>query len=137
MPAARSAGYSLIEILVALAIMSLAVSIVVPNAFDLVTRFQRLTERSAALDSIRKCRFEAVTSNKVIVLSGQASGSEPLAGTPCLVLPKDWRAEFGEELVFSPAGVCRGSRVDLIAPDGEITAYQLERETCKLAPLAT
>lgn len=135
-PAASQAGYSLIEILVAMAIMSLAVSIVVPNAFDLVVRFQRLTERSAALDAIAKCRMEAVISNQVISLSGRISASgEPSEETRCLVLPADWTAEFEDPLIFSPAGICRGSNVQLVAPNGDAHSYKLERTTCDLLPI--
>lgn len=137
LPVSGRAGYSLIEILVAMAIMSLAVSIVVPNAFDLVVRFQRLTERSAALDAIARCRMEAVISNQVISLSGRISASEePSAETRCLVLPADWRAEFEDPLVFSPAGICRGSKVELTAPNGDVASYQLELGTCDLAPVS-
>jgi prepilin-type N-terminal cleavage/methylation domain-containing protein len=136
-PSARQAGYSLIEILVAMAIMSLAVSIVVPNAFDLVVRFQRLTERSAALDALSKCRMEAVISNEVISLDGIIRASEePLEENRCLVLPANWTAEFEDPLVFSPAGICRGSSVILIAPNGDTVSYNLERGTCEFFPVS-
>lgn len=134
-PSARQAGYSLIEILVAMAIMSLAVSIVVPNAFDLVVRFQRLTERSAALDAFAKCRLDALISNRVITLSGEIGAPEEIpAEMVCLVLPDGWQAEFEDDLIFSPAGICAGGIVELRQPDGLTSTYILDRQSCSLKP---
>ncbi len=132
------AGYSLLEIIVAMAIMSLAVSIVVPNAFGLVSRFERLSERRAALDSLGGCRLTAITSNQVITLTGRFGPEQAdIPGAECFNLPTDWQAEFESALVFSPVGVCRGTRVTLIAPNGDPTSYDIERGTCTLLPVVT
>lgn len=126
-------GFSLIEIMVALAILALAVSVVVPGAVDMVERFDRLTERRLAEDAVNDCRLAAVTSQNVIVFapSGPSDTGPGKVGS-CGVLPAGWRAQTDGEFIFSPAAVCLGTSISLIDPAGTRFRYNLDSNTCRL-----
>jgi prepilin-type N-terminal cleavage/methylation domain-containing protein len=127
-------GFSLIEIMVALAILALAVSVVVPGAVDMVERFERLTERRLAEDAVNDCKLAAVTSQKVIVfVQNEALDTGPGEVGACGVLPTGWRAQTDDEFIFSPAAVCSGTSIALIDPSGTRFRYRLDASTCRLS----
>ena len=136
LPAVRRSeqGYSLIEIMVALAVLALAVAIVVPGSVELVARYDNLAKRRLAEDAVNNCRLAAIASGNFIALDAPASfrNDEARAGE-CGILPNGWTATPVAQIVFSPAAVCTGDVVVFGAPGGGTFQYQLNLSNCSLA----
>lgn len=126
-------GYSLIEIMVALAVLALAVAIVVPGSAELVARFDNLAKRRLAEDAVNNCRLAAIASGNFIALDTPASflNDEARAGE-CGILPEGWTASPTAQVVFSPAAVCTGDVIVLGAPGGGSFQYRLDLSNCSL-----
>jgi len=125
---ASDAGYSLIEMVVSLAILALAASIIMPNAVDMVQRFQAQADMRSIIDQIQSQRQQAISSGQARVL--QAGTWE--ASQTFMDLPAGWRLELDAPLAFSQAGVCQGEGVTIITPDGRRRYYSLDARTCRL-----
>lgn len=132
-PRGRQAGYSLIEIMVTLAILAAVVAIAVPGAISMVSRYQGLAERRLAEDAISSCRMAAVVSGRAITLpAGQAiAGADQEAGT-CQSPPPGWTLRPGSQISFSPAAVCRGGIVDVRSPAQTSYRYEVRDADCQL-----
>lgn len=124
----REAGYSLIEVVVSLAILALAASIVVPNAVDMVERFQAQADLRSIIDQIQNQRQRAISSGQARTLDASRNETEQ----PLIVLPNGWRLELVTPLVFSQAGICKGEGVTIITPSGRRQYYDLDTRTCEL-----
>lgn len=131
--ASASSGYSLIETMVGLAVLALAVSVVIPGAVEMVSRYEAITERRIAEDSVNNCRIAAVSSGRAITLSEARSlqNSAEEAGA-CGVLPMGWSAEIHAPITFSPAAVCEGGAMSLSSPTSKARLYRLDPVRCRL-----
>lgn len=121
----REDGYSLIEIVVSLAILALAGTIIVPGAVEMVERFDRQAKFRMLVDEIEGSRERAVTLGQLVILSDSAAGSLP-------GLPQGWQVTFPTPLVFSPAAVCTGQGAVIVSPSGQRQYYALDPATCRL-----
>jgi len=124
----REAGYSLIEVVVSLAILALAASIVVPNAVDMVGRFQAQADLRSIIDQIQDQRQRAISSGQVRILDASRDDRDQ----PLILLPDGWRLELVAPLVFSQSGVCKGEGITIITPAGRRQYYDLDARTCQL-----
>lgn len=122
----REGGYSLIEIVVSLAILALAGTIIVPGAVEMVERFDSQAKFRMLVDEIEASRGRAVTLGQLVVLSdATAAGSLP-------GLPEGWQVTFPTPLVFSPAAVCTGQGAVIVSASGQRQYYALDTATCRL-----
>jgi prepilin-type N-terminal cleavage/methylation domain-containing protein len=122
----REGGYSLIEIVVSLAILALAGTIIVPGAVEMVERFDSQAKFRMLVDEIEGSRGRAVTLGQLVVLSdATAAGSLP-------GLPEGWQVTFPTPLVFSPAAVCTGQGAVIVSASGQRQYYALDTATCRL-----
>lgn len=124
----RQAGFSLIEIVVSLAILALAGTIIVPGAVEMVERFDTQARLTTLVDQIENTRGRAVTSGEIIVLETSASGAP--AGLS--EIPPGWQLTFPTPLVFSPAAVCSGQGVVIVTASGLRRYFALDPATCRL-----
>ena len=121
-------GYSLIEVVVSLAILALTATIVVPNAVDMVSRFQAQADLRSIIDQIQNQRERAISTGQARII-GLPERDVSVSG---IELPKGWRLEFLSPLSFSQAGVCQGDGVTIITQAGSRYYYSLDARTCRL-----
>lgn len=108
----RSAGFTLLELLVVLSIMGAVVALAVPAVIRSVDSWQR----NAVLDDVaaqaRSLPARARMQGRPIVLddqSVQASGEED--GTATFVLPEGWRISVPDAWRVEANGACSGGQL--------------------------
>lgn len=105
----RQSGYTLLEMVVVLAIIGLVMSIAAPPMFKTIERWR---ERSALDDIQRQLQRLPV----LVERNGRAqtldSGKPWPAGLPPLAL-EGWQLKFVEPLVIQANGFCEGAQLEL------------------------
>lgn len=124
----RQAGFSLIEVVVSLAILALAGTIIVPGAVEMVERFDSQAKLSLLVDQIENSRGMAVTRGEIIVLASSDTGPP----TGLSDIPDGWQVTFPTPMVFSPAAVCSGQGVVIVTPSRQRRYFALDPATCRL-----
>lgn len=129
--AKAEAGFTLLEILVVLAIGALVVATVIPamgRVVDAVTYDSELQDVVGQLDQLG---FRAFTSGKPIVL---ADGTPQTIAAAGLNLPRAWSLSITQPLHFNSLGMCDGGSVTVTSPDGRTTSLRLAPPDCATRP---
>jgi prepilin-type N-terminal cleavage/methylation domain-containing protein len=127
------AGFTLIEIVVAVAIVGLALSFVLPRLSGMLDRLgssmrqQRFEDRLAALGG------EARRTGHTVLLRSTEPQAKP-ATKPVIELPSDWSLVVDPPITFSYNGMCTGGTVRLSFPGGE-RHYRLVAPYCRVEAL--
>jgi prepilin-type N-terminal cleavage/methylation domain-containing protein len=124
-------GFSLMEIMVTLAIISIVVSLVTASLSNSLqsARFAALTK--AAVAEVRNYRAKALLSGQsaVIVTDTSASPSKSIKNIWRLPLPPKWTTE-GAAIEISPSGMCLGGEILMINPRGRRALYRFDPPEC-------
>jgi prepilin-type N-terminal cleavage/methylation domain-containing protein len=127
------AGFTLIEIVVAVAIVGLALSFVLPRLSEMLDRLgssmrqQRFEDRLAALG------IEARRTGHTVLLRSIEPQKKP-EHKPVMELPSGWSLVVDPPITFSFTGVCTGGTVRLSFPGGE-RRYRLVAPYCRVEAL--
>lgn len=128
------AGFSLLEMLVVLAIMAVALSVVGASMMRSIeaTRFARSAD--AAIASLLSLRADAMLASEARVIlpdnaNSQARSHFPQTTQRRLAMPAGWRAE-GDIIQISPSGICKGGAVRLYNAGGRFRDYALLPPKC-------
>ena len=124
-------GFSLIEVIVTLAIISIVVSMVsvsLANSLQ-IAKFSALSR--AAADEVRVIRARALLDrqNVMIVTDNSPIPDTVMAKIMHLPLPQDWRTE-GEAIEITAMGMCLGGKVRMISPQGRQITYAFQPPAC-------
>lgn len=105
----RRLGFTLLEMIVVLAILGLATALVAPSAIRSIDSWRRQSELDSLLDQIRALPGNARATGKAIAVSDEALKAKdaPLrvASDWALSVPKPWRVNAN--------GVCEGGTVEI------------------------
>lgn len=123
-----SRGFTLIEILVVLAVMGLLASIAVPAMQRMAERYEISTQRSQLLAEINGMSYRAYANGKRVVVSDQDS-----KGSQALITPPGWRIQTDKPIIYNFNGLCDGGKLVLIAPDNREETLRLEPPRCQVA----
>lgn len=123
---ARSAGFSLLEMLVVLALMGLLVALVAPAGFRTVATWRRATQAEDILGQLAALPDVARKGAKPLTLS--ANDQDP----SILALPEGWRLELARPLELSANGACSGAEGVLIDEGGVPLAFVLQAPYCRI-----
>lgn len=120
-------GYSLLEIIIGLAIMALVATLSVTNGIRLVSSAEERSALQNITGQIESGRIRALIERKALVLAaGNVETSSWLAA------PEGWSVVADPELVFSPAGICSGGRVRITSPRSAVYTFTATKPNCKL-----
>ena len=133
--ASKSAGFSLVEVLVTLTVVGLTAMIVIPN---LGAGLQSATNHATRQDLARQIvdiRKKAIDDRTSIELA-QSSLVSPMTGEDgaslALVFPQGWTYSLDRQIVIGADGDCTGGVIE-IARDGAVQGrYVLESGRCEL-----
>lgn len=126
-------GFSLVELLVVMAVVGLISALVAPNLAAMLSGVQRYTLRDGVVSDLASLSFRAHALGQSFELNPDKLGTLLRDGNPVLVLPTGWRLRTETPIGFAFNGTCSGGAVELIAPDGAAERLQLNAPDCRVA----
>ncbi len=105
----RHGGFTLLEMVVVLAILGLATAMVAPSAIRGIDSWRRQAEVDSLLDQIRALPGNARASGKPVVLSAETLK----AGKAPLRIANEWSLGVPEPWSVSANGVCEGGEITI------------------------
>lgn len=138
---ARSAGYTILELLIVLAIVGLMAALAAPPFIRLIEQQRRIagnTETLRALTALpmaaRMARHDMVIRPKEASSTPPTSPNMTLTAPPQLSkisgLPEGWSADPKGDIWIRSDGVCYGGSVDVTDPEGRTTTYLMSPPLC-------
>lgn len=141
-PAAKhptAAGFSLLELLVVLALMALLATLTLPNLQRIYASAQRTTERDLILKQLGSLPSIALLHRRDYVVLGTdattptkpTNGEAPIHAKPYpLQVPEGWHVAFDRPLVVRASGVCLGAELTLSHADAATLRLPLQPPYC-------
>lgn len=111
----RAAGFSLLELLIVLAVVGLLAALALPNLGQLYQSANLATEREHILNQIAALGREALLHRRSYVVFGadSADAADPNFQPRRLDLPPGWTLELDRPLRVRATGVCLGAQATL------------------------
>lgn len=131
--APRARGFTLLEILVVLAIAGLLAAVVLPQLANLAASVEIANQRKDLQIAVENLGYQAYVTGKPIILEGTHPAKAPeAAAAPPLPVPSGWRIDVPRPLRYSVNGVCSGGTISLTSPDGVRESFTLKAPKCRL-----
>lgn len=119
-----TAGFTLLEVVVVMAIMALAMGIILPRLGTFADSFGAAHDRETIIEAVASLGFVARTRGQVIEYTGQ---TEILPGE----IPEGWQVQVDQPIRFHASGACDGGTVRVVGADREFV-YRLEPPRCRV-----
>ena len=117
------AGYSLLEVIVVVAILGVAATLSGPSISRMITGQQARQVVRGLVTEFGAIRADAfVRSESYDAAAIQARLSERA--------PSDWRVDVNDALSVTPSGYCTPGQLSVEAPNGRIWALQISQGDC-------
>lgn len=136
-PGRSRAGFSLIEILVVLALMALATVVVMPGMsrmLDQATAHAVFFEFQRDVSDLRR---EVSHSETPLRLIDPVAEADPSAGDRRIVLREPWRYTIAPAMEIAEGGVCAPSTVNLLNGDRVVMTLRSDGGDCRFSRLQT
>ena len=135
----RRRGFTLLELLIVLALLGLATAVALPNLERLYAAATRTSERDRVLDQVAALGREAMLHGRAYVVFGnaRAPGADEAARyagyeTYVVDVPEGWRLEFDRPLLVRANGVCLGAALTLSHPEEAAVRVELAPPYCRV-----
>lgn len=128
------AGFTLIELVVALTIVGLTLTFVLPRLSEWVDRLELSSAQQRFEESLAGLGSQARRGGRTVFLRSNRPGAEKAADDATIELPRGWDLQAEPPIAFRYDGLCTGGLVRLITPAGE-KSYRLLAPYCRLQPL--
>lgn len=130
-----TSGFTLIEILVVLAIVGLMTGIALPRLTALYVSVENSSQRRLIQDQIEGLGYLAYARGKSILLETTDTSRSPSNENP-IQLPPGWRIDVLKPLRYSSQGICEGGKLTISDPAGGKAAFRLAPPICRLEATA-
>lgn len=127
-PPAKS-GFSLIELVIALAVVGLILTVTLPSLSGWLERFGFSNEEQRVRDSLAGLAERARRAGRTVFLRS-TDKSATAADSATIELPRGWNLTVEPPIVFRYDGVCSGGTARATFPGGELT-YRLDPPFCR------
>ena len=128
----HASGFTLLELLVVMAVVGLLAGMIAPNLERLVGSIDRATRRDGLIADIAGLSFRAYALGQGFELKDDGLARLLRDGDPVLAVPNGWRVSVQPAIQFGFNGICSGGQVTLISPDGVREALQLRAPDCQI-----
>lgn len=132
-------GFTLLELLVVLALLGLATAIAMPNLERLYAAATRASEQDYVLDQIAALGREAALNGRAYVVYGNAAPPNAAEAaryadyeTHVVDVPEGWRLALDGPLVVLANGVCLGGALTLSHADAATVRVELAPPYCRV-----
>ena len=99
----RPPGYTLLELVVVMAILAMATAIAAPTGYRMIRSWQEATQVEDVLQQLERLPG-------TVRASGRPLEGEPTAGIPAVVLPEGWSLRMAIPLRVLANGACSDAR---------------------------
>lgn len=123
--AAARRAYSLLEVLIVVALLGLAVAISGPSLGRMIERQQAQQTLKAGAAALSELRVEAF-------VTGTDYRSEQVQERVNAALATGWSSEVPETLAFRRSGYCQGGQVRIVEPSGRVWVVPVEDGDCAI-----
>ena len=118
-----ASGYSMLEVIVVVAIMATAVTLAAPSLGRMVERY----EAQAVLNGIDRRLLEL---RVLSATEARAFNSGQINQFLQDDLANGWRVTVSDNVQFSSYGICTGGRLNVLRSDGREMTFSLDRGDC-------
>lgn len=122
-------GFTLIELVIALAIIGLGLSFVLPRMMAWVDRLAFSARQQQFEDALAELGSRAHRSGRSVVLRSTDLAAHSNEPAP-IELPSNWSLTVEPPIAFRYDGICTGGKVRLSFPAGE-KSYRLQSPYCR------
>ena len=143
MTTAPNAGFSLLELIVVLALAGLLVALAFPNLQGIYGSAARNTERDRVLDQVAALGREAMTHRQSYFVAdadradnGLGDAADGYFAPYVVAVPEGWRLRVDEPVLVRASGVCLGGEVTLLHEEAAPFTAKLEAPFCRVRPRA-
>ncbi|WP_430430715.1 pilus assembly FimT family protein [Oceanicaulis sp.] len=119
------AGYSLLEVIVVVAILGIAATLSGPSIGRMITSQQAQQVVRGVTTEMGALRAEAF-------LSSASLSAQDVQTRLDAHIPPDWRIEVDEALRVASSGYCTGGVVRLVAPSGRLWTFEVSDGDCAM-----
>jgi prepilin-type N-terminal cleavage/methylation domain-containing protein len=125
-------GYTLLEILVVLAIASLLIGITLPQMAKMAERSRIETQRKSLMNAIEGLGYRAFSSGKVLRIQAIANIERGHADDLPFDTPDGWKITTSNAVAYAVNGVCSGGILNVTFPDGLSEQWRLRAPLCQV-----
>jgi general secretion pathway protein G len=119
-----SSGYSLVEVIVVLVLLSLVTSVVIPNISSTLDRFRFRSNQDEVLIQLSGLGYLAYQKQQAIVLYPDDDLGDVLE------LPEGWTIELEGPIRYQANGICLGGMITLVYEE-ETEGFLLTAPFCR------
>jgi prepilin-type N-terminal cleavage/methylation domain-containing protein len=126
-------GFTLIELVVALAVVGLILTVTLPRMSGWLDRFGFASKEQRVHDSLAGLAETARRAGRTVYL--RSSGKSTKAADSAVIeLPSGWTLTVESPIIFRYDGVCTGGTARVTFPEGELS-YRFDPPFCHPQPL--
>ena len=119
-------GFTLLELVVVLALLALATALVAPAGFRMIASWQRATHLQASLQAVAAVGAHAARNGRASTIATGIAPSEQIPD-----LPEGWTIVLEKPLIVQANGACLRATGTVKAPDGFEEGFEVEPPFCR------
>jgi prepilin-type N-terminal cleavage/methylation domain-containing protein len=126
-------GFTLIELVVALAVVGLILTVTLPRMSGWLDRFGFASKEQRVHDSLAGLTETARRAGRTVYLRSSDKSANS-SDSAAVELPSGWTLTVEPPIIFRYDGVCTGGTARVTFPEGELS-YRLDPPFCHPQPL--